>query len=348
MPRGCPYGSHRSLDPVGSLPQAAWKLDNTPRPWDNEILVDVDTLNIDSASFTQMEQASGHNPDAVAGLIAGTIQDRGKMHNPVTGSGGMFLGTVAEVGPELKRPELKPGVRLASLVSLSLTPLHLDEIHEVRIGTDQVRVKARAILFESGIYAVLPEDLAEEVALAVLDVAGAPAQTARLARPGDVVMVVGGGGKSGLLCCCEARRRVGPTGTVLALDASDASETLLRELGVDQVLVLDASRPLEVLKAVTAATGGRPVDLAINCVNLPGTEMSTILPLRPRGMAYFFSMATSFTAATLGAEGAGKDVDLMMGNGYAAGHDRIALQLLRENAALRRHFEQRFAAPAHR
>ncbi len=52
-------------------------------------------------------------------------------------------------------------------------------------------------------------------------------------------------------------------------------------------------------------------------------------------------MATSFTAAALGAEGVGKDVRLTIGNGYARGHARLALDLVRETPALRKLFEGR-------
>lgn len=71
-------------------------------------------------------------------------------------------------------------------------------------------------------------------------------------------------------------------------------------------------------------------DLVINCVNMPGTEMASILAARPRGTVYFFSMATSFQAAALGAESVGQDIDLLMGNGYAEGHAEYALSVIRE------------------
>ncbi|MOA62690.1 L-erythro-3,5-diaminohexanoate dehydrogenase [compost metagenome] len=46
-------------------------------------------------------------------------------------------------------------------------------------------------------------------------------------------------------------------------------------------------------------------------------------------------MATSFTAAALGAESVGQDIELLMGNGYAEGHAEMSLDLVRQNPALR-------------
>jgi L-erythro-3,5-diaminohexanoate dehydrogenase len=119
----------------------------------------------------------------------------------------MLIGTIEQIGPALEgKTDLKVGDKIATMVSLSLTPLVIDEILEVRKDIDQVDIKGKAILFESGIYAKLPDDIPENLALSVLDVAGAPAQTRKLVKEGDTVLVLGGGGKSGLLCLYEAKK----------------------------------------------------------------------------------------------------------------------------------------------
>ncbi|MCR4426245.1 MAG: L-erythro-3,5-diaminohexanoate dehydrogenase [Firmicutes bacterium] len=344
MARGCRYGTHRVIDPPGALPQAAWRIDNTMSVWDNEILIDVQTLNIDAASFTQIKHESGGDPERIAQVMLAIVEQRGKHHNPVTGSGGMLIGTVAEIGADLSgRVDLAVGDRIATLVSLSLTPLVIDKILGIDQDADQVQIEGRAILFESGIFAKLPEDMPDTLALAVLDVAGAPAQTARLVKPGDTVFIIGAGGKSGLLCMYEARKRAGVTGRVIALTHSDASRCRAAETGwADVVLQGNATQPLEVLDMVGRATDGRLADITVNCVNIPGTEMSSILSTRDGGLIYFFSMATSFTAAALGAEGVGKDVTMLIGNGYTRGHAEIALADVRESAVLRRLFEKQY------
>ena len=187
MTLGCPYGIHRVLEPKGVLPQGAQRLDNTMEIYDNEILVDVETLNIDSASFTQIREQAGDNERRMAEIMLQIVATRGKHHNPVTGSGGMFIGTVRAIGSALQSRDLKVGDRIASLVSLTLTPLVIKEIKRIHKDTAQVDIEGQAILFESGIYSVLPEDLPEKVALAVLDVAGVP-------RPGASHGEAGGGG----------------------------------------------------------------------------------------------------------------------------------------------------------
>lgn len=339
---GCPYGTHRVIEPKGTLPQPAWKIDNNMEVvYDNEILIDVEVLNIDSASFTQMKEEAGGDAQKVGEIILKTVKERGKQHNPQTGSGGMLIGRVAQIGAALKDRKIKVGDRIATLVSLSLTPLKIDEIIKVHLDTDQVEVKGKAILFESGIYAVLPEDLPDRLALAILDVAGAPAQTAKLVKPGDTVLVIGGGGKSGLLCLYEAKKRAGVTGKVIGLGYSDEDIARMSELGTcDYIIKADARRAVEVYEKVKEITGGKLCDLTINVVNIPGTELSSILATKDKGTVYFFSMATSFTTAALGAEGVGKDVNMLIGNGYTQGHAEIALNLLRESKILREMYER--------
>src|SRR5262249_60103709 len=102
---------------------------------------------------------------------------------------------------------------------------------------------------------------------------------------------------------------------------SSAVLTELLDAGMcDATLAVDASDALAVLNQVSQLTRGRLCDLAINCASMPNTEMSTILSVRQGGRAIFFSMATSFTAAALGAGGMGKDVEMLGGNGYVPGH----------------------------
>ncbi len=348
---GDAFGTHRSLAPRGVLPQPADRLDNDfSRLFAGEMLIAVETLNVDAASFRQMEGA--HDLGDVASQVMATVRERGKQHNRVTGSGGMLLGRVVQIAPGRTGEDVVAvGDRVASLVSLSLTPLRIDEVRAVRAASAQLDVVGEAVLFASSPYAKMPSDFADRVALAALDVAGAAPQVARLvekigaSRANDerVVVILGGGGKSGILCAFEARRTGGPSVKVIAVESHAPYAKELDALGVcDAVIACDARDPIATRRAVLEASGGREADLVFSCVNVDGAEMSAILCTHDRGTAYFFAMSTSFTRAALGAEGVGKDVDLMIGNGYAKGHAEHTLDLLRSNANLRAVFDKRY------
>ena len=340
---GNKYGIHRVIEPQGVLTQAAYKIDNDmTKRYSNEIICDVISLNIDSASFTQIEEACDHDVEKIKEMILGIVNERGKQQNPVTGSGGMFIGKVAYIGEDLD-VDIKVGDKIASLVSLSMTPLKIEKILAVHPDIDRVDIVGQAVLFESAIYAKLPEDISEPLALAALDVAGAPAQTARLVQSGDSVFIIGASGKSGILCCYEAMKRVGPTGRVVALCHSQKGVEEVKRLGIcHEAFQANADIPVDVLDKALAANGGKEYDISICCVNVNNCEMSAILPVRDRGTVYFFSMATSFTKAALGAEGIGKDINMIIGNGYTKGHAEITLQELREAPAIRELFEKKY------
>lgn len=337
-----PYGLRRVVSPPGVLPQRADVLDPTLPLGEDELAISVDALNVDSASFRQLEGAVGKDPDRLAAEVLRIVRARGKLQNPVTGSGGMLVGRVSAVGPlHPGAGALRRGDRIATLVSLTLTPLRLDRIRAVRPEVDRVECDGEAILFATGLWALLPEDLPETVALAALDVCGAPALVARHVRPGMRVLVLGAG-KSGALVAVQARESLGATGAVVIADRSEQALDAVHGLGVtDARLHADATDPLAVLSEAEAA-GGR-FDVVVSCATAPGTELAAILAAKDGGTVIFFSMATSFTAAALGAEGVGKDATLVIGNGYVPGHARLTLELLRRHAPLRRLFETRYA-----
>jgi len=341
---GCKYGSHRVISPIGGLPQAADVVSNDPEIFDNEILVDVEALNIDSASFRQLKEEACGDPEKMKQRILSIVEQSGKMKNPVTGSGGVLIGRIEQIGSDLTgKTEGKIGDRIVTMVSLSMTPLKLEAIEAIHMATDRVDVRGKAILFETSQFAILPPDIPDNITLAVLDVAGAPAQMAKLAKPGDKVLILGANGKSGMLSAYVARKKVEPDGLVIGVVRDPVKQQRLQALGYcDEVICVDACNTLDLLEKALAANQGQEYDLVVNCLNVPVCEMSCILPTKDQGIVYFFSMATSFTKAALGAEGVAKDITMIIGNGYTAGHADYALQLLRESPELYKFFEENY------
>ncbi|OLR93747.1 L-erythro-3,5-diaminohexanoate dehydrogenase [Actinokineospora bangkokensis] len=337
MGSSSPLGLHRVLDPVGVLPQRAHRLDADPTPHPDEVVVDIEVLNLDAASYRQLREQHGTGA-AVRAAVLAIVAERGKMQNPVTGSGGMLLGTVRAVGPESPLG-LRVGDRVATLVSLSLTPLRItDGLARWDGAGEQVPCAGTAVLFGRSIAAVLPDDLPDAVALSVLDVCGAPALTDRVVReagPGASVCVLGGGGKSGSLSLAAAR--AAGAGRVVALVPTEAEAAAVRAAGLaDEVVLADARDPVALAEAV-----GKPVEVTVVCVDVPGCEHGAILATADGGTVVFFSMATSFTAAALGAEGLAADVRMLVGNGYVPGHAEFALSLYRAEPGVRALFAAR-------
>jgi L-erythro-3,5-diaminohexanoate dehydrogenase len=336
----CKYGTNRVIEPKGVLPQAALKVDNTMNIYDNELLIDVTTLNIDSASFTQIKNACGKDLLEMEKMILSIVKEKGKMQNPVTGSGGMLIGTIKEIGTAFPDKSIKVGDKIATLVSLSLTPLRITRINSINIDNDQVNIDGEAILFETGIFAKVPTEMDEHLVLAALDVAGAPAQVNKLVKPGDTVAIIGAAGKSGILCAYQAMINAGDNGKVIGIVNEEQQIDLLKELDLcHEVILADATKAVNLYEKVMAVNKEQ-VDVTINVVNVPNTEMSCILITKDSGTVYFFSMATSFTKAALGAEGVGSDVTMIVGNGYTKGHADLTLNLVNNAPKIKALFEK--------
>jgi L-erythro-3,5-diaminohexanoate dehydrogenase len=161
---------------------------------------------------------------------------------------------------------------------------------------------------------------------------------------GAKVAVIGGAGKSGSLSLAAARR-AGAARTVGVVPVQTEADRLDSVDVADQVALADARDPVALAGAVTGALGG-PADVTVVCVDVPGCEHGAILATADGGTVIFFSMATSFAAAALGAEGLAADVTMLVGNGYVPGHAEYALSLLRSDAGVRALFDARLAAEA--
>ncbi len=348
-PTTSPIGLHRVLEPDGALPQAAWRLDPNPTIHADETRLRVERLNLDAASYRQLREAHAGDGAAIRAEVAGIIARRGKMHNPVTGSGGMLIGVVDEVGPASPLG-LTAGQRVATLVSLTLTPLAVaDELDGWDGASEQVPAHGHAILFARSVAAALPDDMPAPLALAAMDVCGAPALTARVVgdhlargRP-PVVTVLGAAGKSGALALAAARS-CGADRLVGVVPTEREAAALRAAALADAVVVADARDPVATAQAAREAGG--PADVTVVCVDVAGCEGAAVLATADGGSIVFFSMTTSFAGAALTAEGFGADVTMLVGNGYVPGHADYALALLRADPGVRELFTTKHATGA--
>lgn len=329
------FGTGRVVEPAGALPQPASVLDATGPVRDDEFEVAVERLCLDATSFRQIRDESEADPDRMAARVLEIVAARGKMHNPVTDSGGVALGTVTGVGSGYLDPPAV-GDRIVTLASLTLTPLRLDEVVALDPDSAQIEVRGTAWVFNSAPWGPLPEDIPLATALEVYDVYGAGSHVARLASPGDTVCVMGSG-HAGKLAMAAARE-VTEGGTVIAVDANPESIELVTGLGLCDIgLVADLRDPVRTRDQLALA-GAPEADLTVVVVSSTGCEPAAILATAAGGTVLFFSMATSFQTAALTADGIGHDVRMLVGSGFTPDCGSWSLDLLRKSEPLRRAF----------
>lgn len=328
-------GIDRVVSPRGALPQSAEVLDPSGPVRDFEFEVAVDRLCLDATSFRSIKAETGGDPARMARRIEEIVAGRGKMHNPVTDSGGIALGAVTKVGSRFEQaPAI--GDRIVTLASLTLTPLRLDAVLDVDPRSAQVAVAGTAYVCARAPWGPLPDDLETTRAVEVYDVYGAASHTRRLAAGTRVVSVLGCG-HAGKLAMAAGREAMGG-GVVVAVDVDPTAVARVVSSGLADIgVVADLQDPLAALAAMDAV-GAPPADLTVVVVDAQRCESSAILATREGGTVLFFSMATNFSTAALSADGMGHDVTMLVGSGYTPDKGRYALDLVRRTPALRTAF----------
>jgi L-erythro-3,5-diaminohexanoate dehydrogenase len=147
-----------------------------------------------------------------------------------------------------------------------------------------------------------------------------------------------GAGHAGKLALAAARDAV-EDGTLVAVDVDEQAVGRVVELGLCDIgVAADLRNPLAALEAVRAA-GAPPAHLTVVVVNATGCESTAILLTADEGTVLFFSMATSFSAAALAADGIGTHARMLIGSGYSPDGGRYALELIRRMPGLREALE---------
>jgi L-erythro-3,5-diaminohexanoate dehydrogenase len=337
-PIAAELGILRALDPPGALPHIARTLDAQTAATDWEAEIDVEVLSVDATSYDTIRSRCGADPRLMEAMIAEIVSEHGKLQNPWTGSGGVLMGRVLKVGRNYRPAGLRPGELVMPVASLIAVPLRLDSVGPLTPASSQVPVRGRAIVTGRMLCAPVPSDLPPSVALAAFDVYPAASHVREMAAPNTHLLILGAG-HAGLLAVAAAREAVGAGGRVTALDRSPSA--LERALAVDSsasVIEADVTDPVA-LSAALSERGLPPSDLTLLCTTVPGAEGAALVATADTGTILFFSTATTFAAAGLGADALGSRARLVIPNGLTRDQGEYAFELLRRVPELRRAFE---------
>lgn len=338
------FGQHRVIEPKGTLPQSALRLNNSPTVENpNELLLDVEELMLDATSMRQVRESCAGVEARMASRVLEIVRERGKMHNPVTNSGGVLIGRIREVGAgffSVHRPlpeASKIGQTVVPVASLSTLPLHLSGVKG--FAGDRVLVEGKAVMFSCMKLCPVMPDLGAELTLACVDISSLVPQVNRCLQAlkpranEPLRILVMGCGKAGLAALYCARDFAAQTGArvqLLAIDYSWNAVSNVEKLKLaDAAAQADARQASSLYEFVARNTNGSLCDLVINVVNVAGTETPTVLCTRPQGTVLWFSMATRFDQAALATDSLGRDVTMIIGNGVADGQVEQTVALAR-------------------
>jgi L-erythro-3,5-diaminohexanoate dehydrogenase len=337
-------GINRSRRPAGALVHIAEVVDPVSPINEYEAELAVEMLAIDATSFAEIRRRSDSDPDTMAQTISEIVAERGKLQNPWTGSGGVAMGRLVRRGARRSPQEISDGDLVVPLASLIAIPLELTKIGPVTREDPHVPVRGRAIVTGGMQCAAMPPDLPIRAALTAFDVYPVASYVRTLARPEDHVLILGSG-HAGLLALAAAGATLDHEGTMTIIDVSPAALQQARSVEPRaRTLQADVTQPLKVTDAM-AETGVGPADLTLICTDVAGAEGSAIVATAACGTVLFFSTATRFSAAALGADAIGSHARLTIPNGLTEDRGQYALDLLRAVPALLRQFTAHAPAP---
>jgi L-erythro-3,5-diaminohexanoate dehydrogenase len=327
-------GLSRVVYPAGANPYDAYALNPKGELQADEIRIDVTSINLDSTSANQLLEKHQGNEIHFLMEVRKIVAERGKMHNPVTNSGGVLCGVVSKLGKN-RNGEIPLGTRVATLVSNTLVPLFVEKVLGFNRAQHQLEVQGFAVLPPFAKYAKLPGDLPESLALSILDVCGVVPQVERLSKPGSTVAILGASGKAGLIATFAAARAAGSSGRILAIVPNEAQSRALDAAPAHVIpIICDARDAVTLENRVCEATQGSYADVVIDCTNCTGVEIGAASCCRDGGTVYFFNMATRFQAAALGAELVSRDIQYVIGYGLLPQAEERALALVRSEPGL--------------
>ena len=332
-------GIRRVIEPKGSMPVTAWKLDNSREISAGEARVHVKRVHIERDSFQQLCSECGFDKTKLIARIMDIVERRGKLHNPFTNSGGMFYGFLEEAGGAfLQHSEFKEGDEIIAGITSTGVPLYLEQIKEVDFNYGDIIVEGYAILFEASPIFPRPEGLSLNYTLAALDEASTfETINSRVSR-GMKVMIIGKDIVTTMIYAGSLKHSLDNQVRILAVVDADidslgiVSEEEAHQLlsgYVDKLIITDITRPLDAFERI-CEEGEDLVDVTVNTEDLLGSETLTVLMTKPKGSIFFTSLENGYSTAVLITETMGKELNAYSLDQYSEDYFQYTVKSLNQ------------------
>lgn len=331
------YGLKRVAEPQYVLPTSAWKLDNSRNLYPNELRISVNRIHLEGTSFKQICTESNYNEEKIKQKIIDIIIRRGKLHNPVTDTGGLAFGTVEEIGEEFYNPQnLKVGDTIICNASLASVPIQIENILAIDHVFNQIDASGYAILHDHVPIIKIEEDMPVNLLLYTLDESGTLYRLSQLAEGQSKFLIVGNNMITNLIFGYVIRRQVGAKGEIVCLLDKKTGMQVMGD-GIDQLIahVFNEVHFLNILKPIHAVERlklNQQFDLSVNCAEIPGAETINILATKAGGTVLFANLINNLKISLYITESISKPLNVENAEGYLEDYETFDIALVRELA----------------
>ena len=332
------YGIQRVLEPQHVLPTSAWKLDNSRNIYPNELKVSIKRIHLEGTGFKQICTESNDDEKKIKQSIVDVVIRRGKLHNPVTDTGGLVMGVIEEIGAEYANHQ---GFEVGDLVicnaSAASFPMHIENISAIDRAYNQVEAKGYVIVHNEIPVVKAPKGISNEMLMFAFDQSGTLYRLKTLLEGKNKFLIVGNSMLTNLLYGYVIRRELGQECEITCL-LDKKSNTKIAGKGIDNLIqnVFDEVNYLDILRPVEcmAKLGAESYyDLSVNCAEIPGAETINILATKPKGTVLFANLINNLNIALYITESISKPLDIRGAEGYLEGYDDFDIELVEELSA---------------
>lgn len=336
------YGMNRVIEPKQVLPTSAWKVDNNREITPGEMRISIKRIHMEGTSFRQICLEAGNNEAIIKEKIIDIVIKRGKLHNPVTDTGGLLYGAVEEIGENYDNPKgLKAGEEVLCNASLATIPIYISRISKVDMAYNQLEAEGYAIL-TNGIPVVRkPEGVPVDLLLFTFNESGTIYRVSNAARGKRRFLVVGNNLMMNLLFGYTIRKVAGKQAEIVCF-FDKKTDMVVKGDSIDELmdLVFSEIHYVNILKPMDCLSqfeGENLVDLSVNCADIPGAETINILSTRSGGTVIFANLISNYNIALYITESISRQLDIRCADGYLEAYDEFDIQLVKELAPFFEH-----------
>lgn len=331
------YTINRVLEPKQVLPTSAWRLDNNRNIFPDEMRLSIKRIHMEGTSFKQIRTEANDNEEKIKQKIMDIVIRRGKLHNPVTDTGGLAFGVVEQIGAAYENPQgFKVGDEVLCNASLASVPMYIGRINGIDPIFHQIDAEGYMIAGKRISLVRVPEGVPVDLLMFAFDESGTLFQLHQMLESRQKFLVVGNSMITNILYGYVIRRSARPDAQIVCLldkktdlNISGSGIEALMGKVFNEIHYKDILKPLECMEQLQVDS---LFDLSINCAEIPGAETINILATRPEGTVLFANLINNLNIALYITESMTKPLEVRGAEGYIDGYEVFDVQVVTELA----------------
>ncbi|WP_206457862.1 sigma-54 interaction domain-containing protein [Anaerovorax sp. IOR16] len=328
------FGLSRVIEPKDAVPVTAWKVDNAREISPLECRISLELIHLERDCFQQLCSECSFDEAKIIAKILDLINRRGKLHNPFTDTAGQFYGAIEEMGSEFKKSSrYKIGDNVFCLTTMTAHPIYIDKIHKIDYNYGELTVMGYGIVFIGSPLTIIPPTLQLNYTMATFDEAASLYNIHNVSRKGQRYLIIGKDLVSSITYVCSIKKAVGDDCYITVILDEGGIGTLTpkqveNELThwVNSSYILNIAQPVNSLKVILKEE--KEYDMTINCEDLLGSEVLSVILTRHKGKLYFTSLKNSYTQSILIAESMSKELETYVLGQFIIGYEKFTFNLL--------------------